>query len=83
MYTHAPDLPKEKVEILQTGQWWVVELDEPNIVVQGESEEEALDKLSKRLEQYEERRNPDSEWANHSKNRDAQSGRADQVATTR
>lgn len=60
---------EEKVQIIQSGKWWVVELDEPSIAAQGESEEEALDKIKKRFEQYKKRGGPNNEWTDHSNNR--------------
>lgn len=61
-----PSLPEElqekDIKILQTGRWWIVELTEPGLAVQGESRAEALDKLAARLTEYEDRRDRDN-WA--------------------
>jgi len=70
MSTYALDPRiKEKVNIIQSGKWWVVELDDPHIAAQGESEQEALDKLKKRYEQYKDRRSPESKWTDRSDKR--------------
>lgn len=57
------DVPEKlrgkEFDTLQTGRWWIVELENPNIAAQGESREEALDKLVKRLEEYQGRRERD------------------------
>jgi hypothetical protein len=73
----------ENLDILQTGRWWVVELDEPKIAAQGESKEEALYKLAKRLEKHQDRRSHDSEWADHSNKRGSRARDADEMAATR
>lgn len=84
MSTHArSQLLDKEVDILQTGQWWIVELDDPKIAAQGESEQEALDKLAKRLEQYQGRRSRDSEWSDHTNNQTIQTQDMDQLAATR
>lgn len=84
MSTNIPDpLSDKKVDILQTGQWWIVELDDPNIAAQGESKEEALDKLKKRLEQYWDRRNRDSEWTEQSNTRAIRASDRDHITTKR
>lgn len=53
----SDDIPEELqgrgFDILRTGRWWIAEVEDPCVAVQGESREEALDKLVKRVEEYE------------------------------
>ena len=50
----------EQASVLQTGRWYIAELDDPPIAMQGESREEALDKLAKRWEKYTD--DPGHDW---------------------
>lgn len=43
---------RENAEILKVGRWYIAELEEPPLAMQGESEEEAVDKLVSRWEKY-------------------------------
>jgi hypothetical protein len=50
-----PQTPKEvseEAEILHTGRWYIAELEEPQLAVQGESESDARQKLAKRWEKF-------------------------------
>lgn len=48
----TPQQAREKAKVLQTGRWYIAELDDPQLVVQGESEADARQKLVKRWEEY-------------------------------
>lgn len=43
---------REEANIIQTGRWYIAELDDPALVVQGESEADAREKMAKRWENY-------------------------------
>lgn len=48
----TPEEVREKAEVLHTGRWYIAELEEPPLAVQGESEFDALQKLVKRWKEY-------------------------------
>ncbi|KKF39970.1 hypothetical protein FK85_24375 [Halorubrum saccharovorum] len=48
----TPHQAREKAEIHYTGGWYIAELDSPQLVVQGESEADARQKIGKRWEEY-------------------------------
>ena len=48
----TPHQAHEEAEIHQTGGWYIAELDNPQLVVQGESESDARQKIAKRWEEY-------------------------------
>lgn len=43
---------REQAEVLHTGNWYIAELDDPQIAVQGESEGDAIEQLVKRWREY-------------------------------
>ena len=43
---------REEATIYQTGGWYIAELDDPQLVVQSESEADAREKIAKRWEEY-------------------------------
>lgn len=48
----TPQQAREEADILHTGRWYIAELDNPQLAVQGESEADARQKIAKRWEEY-------------------------------
>lgn len=71
VYTFNPHLfEPDDVTILKSGNWWVAELNDESLAAQGESKQEALDKLERRVKQYKKRRFPDSNYIDYSSTND-------------
>jgi len=51
-HIETPQQARQKAKVLHTGRWYIAELDEPQLAVQGESEADARQKLAKRWEEY-------------------------------
>ena len=48
----TPQQAREEADIHYTGGWYIAELDNPQLAVQGESEDDAREKIAKRWEEY-------------------------------
>jgi len=48
----TPQQAREEADIHHTGGWYIAELDNPQLAVQGESEADAREKIVKRWEEY-------------------------------
>lgn len=57
----TPEEVREQTEILHTGRWYIAELEDPQLAVQGESEQDARQKMVKRWREYTEDSGIDAE----------------------